>query len=38
MQESQTDMFVVRYAVAENMQINLEPAVVQHPYPIYHYW
>ena len=23
MQESQTDMFVVRYAVAENMQINL---------------
>jgi hypothetical protein len=30
--------FVVRYAVAENKQINLEPALVQHRYPINHYW
>jgi hypothetical protein len=29
---------VVRYAVAESMQINLDPALVQHPYPISHYW
>jgi len=37
-QFSNPSRLVFTFAVAEYMQINLQPALVQRPYPINHYW